>query len=102
MCKKCFKTRKHKSRKLFNKMQLNKRSNELNKSLNLCQESLNKFENKSKNLIDELSNSKDRNKKIILNIMSKAYIDINKEKLKEIKEIIKNNNNFLKNQMLNF
>ena len=102
MCKKCFKTRKHKSRKLFNKMQLNKRSNELNKSLNLCQESLNKFENKSKNLIDELSNSKDRNKKIILNIMSKAYIDINKEKLKEIKEIIKNYNNCVKNQMLNF
>ena len=102
MCKKCFKTRKHKKRKVFNKMQLSKKSNELNKSLNLCQESINKFENKTKNLIEELSNSKDRNKKIILNIMSKAYIDINKEKLKEIKDVIKTYNNCVKSQMLNY
>ena len=89
MCKKCFK-RGHKKWKIFSNVLLNEKNlNELNKSLNLCQESLNKFENKANNLMDELGN-KERNEKIILNIMSKAFIDINREHLKEKREVIKN------------
>jgi len=102
MCKKCFKKRGHKKRKIFSNVLLNEKNlNELNKSLNLCQESLNKFENKAHSLMDELGN-KERNEKIILNIMSKAFIDINRENLKEIREVIKTYVNCVKKNMLNY
>jgi len=102
MCKKCFKKKGHKRRKVFSNVLLSdKNLNDLNKQLNQCQECLNKFENKANSLIEELSN-KERNEKIILNIMSKAYIDINRENLKEIKETIKIYVNCVKRNMLNF
>ena len=102
MCKKCFKKRGHKKRKIFSNVLLNEKNlNELNKSLNLCQESLNKFENKANSLMDELGN-KERNEKIILNIMSKAFIDINRDNLKEIREVIKTYVNCVKKNMLNY
>ena len=102
MCKKCFKKRGHKKRKIFSNVLLSEKNlNELNRSLNLCQESLNKFENKAHSLMDELGN-KERNEKIILNIMSKAFIDINRENLKEIREVIKTYVNCVKKNMLNY
>ena len=102
MCKKCFKTRGHKKRKIFANVLLSEKNlNELNKILSHCQESLNKFENKAHSLMEELSN-KERNEKIILNIMSKAFIDINRENLKEIREVIKTYGNCVKKNMLNF
>ena len=102
MCKKCFKKRGHKKRKIFSNVLLSEKNlNELNKSLNLCQESLNRFENKAHSLMDELGN-KERNEKIILNIMSKAFIDINRDNLKEIREVIKNYVNCVKKNMLNY
>ena len=102
MCKKCFKKKGHKKRKIFSNVLLNEKNlSELNKSLNQCQEGLNKFENKVNSLIEELSN-KERNEKIILNIMSKAYIDINRENLKEIKDMIKIYVNCVKKGMLNY
>ena len=101
MCKKCLK-RGHKKRKVFSNVLLSEKNlNDLNKHLNQCQESLNKFENKVHVLIEEL-NSKERNEKIILNIMSKAFIDINRENFKEIKETIKTYVNCVKKSMLNF
>ena len=101
MCKKCLK-RGHKKRKVFSNVLLSEKNlNDLNKHLNQCQESLNKFENKVHILIEEL-NSKERNEKIILNIMSKAFIDINRENFKEIKETIKTYVNCVKKSMLNF
>ena len=101
MCKKCFK-RGHKKRKIYSNILLSEKNlNDLNKHLNQCQESLNKFENKVHLLIEELNN-KERNEKIILNIMSKAYIDMNKENLKEIKDTIKTYVNCVKKSMLNY
>ena len=101
MCKKCLK-RGHKKRKVFSNVLLSEKNlNDLNKHLNQCQESLNKFENKVHILIEELNN-KERNEKIILNIMSKAFIDINRENFKEIKETIKTYVNCVKKSMLNF
>ena len=102
MCKKCFKKRGHKSRKMFSNVVLHEKNlNDLHKTLNQCHESLNKFETKSKTLIDELSN-KERNEKIILNIMTKAYVDMNKENLKDIKETIKIYVNCEKKGLLNY
>ena len=101
MCKKCFK-RGHKKRKIYSNILLSEKNlNDLNKHLNQCQESLNKFENKVHLLIEELNN-KERNEKIILNIMSKAFIDMNKENLKEIKDTIKTYVNCVKKSMLNY
>jgi hypothetical protein len=102
MCKKCFKKKGHKKRKIFSNVVLNEKNlTELNKALNQCQERLNKFENKVHSLIEELSN-KEKNEKMILNIMSKAYIDINRENLKEIKDLIKIYVNCVKKGMLNY
>ena len=102
MCKKCFKKRGHKKRKIFSNILLSEKNlNDLNKSINQCHESLNKFDTKSHALIEGLSN-KERNEKIILNIMAKAYIDINKDNLKEIKETIKTYVNCVKKSLLNY
>ena len=102
MCKKCFKKKGHKKRKIFSNVVLNEKNlSELNKALNQCQERLNKFENKVHSLIEELSN-KEKNEKMILNIMSKAYIDLNRENLKEIKDLIKVYVNCVKKGMLNY
>ena len=102
MCKKCFKKKGHKKRKMFSNLILREKDlNDLSKILNHCHESLNKFETKSQTLIDELSN-KERNEKIILNIMTKAYIDLNRENLKDIKDTIKTYVNCEKKGMLNY
>ena len=102
MCKKCFKKKGHKKRKIFSNVVLNEKNlSELNKALNQCQERLNKFENKVHSLIEELSN-KEKNEKMILNIMSKAYIDLNRENLKEIKDLIKVYVNCVKKGTLNY
>ena len=102
ICKKCLKSRKHKS-KMFKNIKIKEKNlNELNKLVGQCQESLNKFENQNKILIDNLNNKDEKNEKIILFIMSNAFIEINREYLNEIKVIIKNYNNCLKNRMLNY
>ena len=101
MCKKCFKKRGHKKRKMFGNLLTEKHLNELNKILNQCQESLNKFKNKANNIIEELNN-KEREQKVLLELMSNAYININKDILKEIKETIKIYNNCANKSMLNY
>lgn len=86
-------------------MIINEKSlNELNKLVGQCQESLNKLEKKCKILIDSLSlNSiEEKKEKTLLYIMSNNLIEINKEYLNEVKTIIKNYNNCLKNKMLNY
>ena len=101
LCKKCLKLKKHK-RKMFKHIKIKDNAlNELNKILGQCQESLNKFENKNKLLLDSLPNNEEK-KKIILYIMSNAFIEINKEYLNEVKLLIKNYNNNVKNKMLNY
>ena len=102
ICKKCLKSKKHKS-KMFKHMKINEKIiNELNNIVGQCQESLNKFEKKYKILIEGLNNIEEREEKTILYIMSKSFLDINKEYLDEVKLIIKNYNNNVKNKMLNY
>lgn len=88
---------------MFKHMKINEKSlNELNNIVGQCQESLNKFEKKYKILIEGLNNIEEREEKTILYIMSKSFLDINKEYLDEVKLIIKNYNNNVKNKMLNY
>ena len=104
LCKKCLKLKKHRC-KMFKHIKINdNKLNELNKTINQCQESLNKFENKNKLLIESinLNNNEEKNEKIILYIMSKVFIEINREYLNEVKLLIKNYNNNIKNKMLNY
>ena len=104
ICKKCLKSKKHKT-KMFKHMIINEKSlNELNKLVGQCQETLNKLEKKCKILIDSLSlnNIEEKKEKTLLYIMSNNLIEINKEYLNEVKTIIKNYNNCLKNKMLNY
>ena len=99
ICKKCLKSKKHKCKMFKNIKITEKNLNELNKLVGQCQESLNKFENQNKILIDSL---KEKNKRIILYILSNAFIEINKDHLNEVKSIIKNYSNCQKNRMLNY
>ena len=102
MCKKCFKKKGHKKRKIFPNVVLkDKNLDDLNKGLNQCQERLITFENKVHSLIEELTN-KEKNKKMILNIMTKAYIDLNRENLKQITDLINLYVNCVKKGMLNY
>ena len=102
ICKKCLKSKKHKS-KMFKHIKITENNlNELNKLVGQCQESLNKFENQVKILIHNLNKIDEKNEKLILFLMSNAFIDINKEYLNDVKTIIKNYNNCVKNKMLNY
>ena len=104
ICKKCLKTKKHKT-KMFKHMRIHEKNlNELNKLIGQCQESLNKLEKKCKILIDSISLNtiEDKKEKTILYIMSNNLIEINKEYLSEVKSIIKNYNNCIKNKTLNY
>ena len=102
ICKKCLKSKKHKS-KMFKHIKITEKNlNELNKLVGQCQESLNKFEKQNKILIDSLSSTEEQSEKVILFILSKTFIEINKEYLNEVKVIIKNYNNCQKNKMLNY
>ena len=102
ICKKCLKSKKHRS-KMFKNIKITENNlNELNKLVGQCQESLNKFENQVKLLIRNLNKTEEKNEKLILFLMSNALIDINKDYLNEVKVIIKNYNNCVKNKMLNY
>jgi hypothetical protein len=96
------KARKHKC-KMFKNIKIKEKNlNELNKLVGQCQERLNKFENKNKLLIESLNKKEEKSEKIILFIMSNAFIEINRDYLNDVKAIIKNYNNCLKNRMLNY
>ena len=102
ICKKCMKARKHKC-KMFKNIKIKEKNlNELNKLVGQCQERLNKFESKNKLLIESLNKKDEKSEKIILFIMSSAFIEINRDYLNDIKAMIKNYNNCLKNRMLNY
>ena len=79
ICKKCMKARKHKC-KMFKNIKIKENNlNDLNKIVGQCQERLNKFENKSKLLIDSLSNKDEKSEKLILFLLSNAFIEINRD-----------------------
>ena len=102
ICKKCMKARKHKC-KMFKNIKIKEKNlNELNKLVGQCQERLNKFESKNKLLIESLNKKDEKSEKLILFIMSNAFIEINRDYLNDVKAIIKNYNNCLKNRMLNY
>ena len=73
------KARKHKC-KMFENIKIKENNlNDLNKIVGQCQERLNKFENKSKLLIDSLSNKDEKSEKLILFLLSNAFIEINRD-----------------------
>jgi hypothetical protein len=75
---------------------------EFKKFVGECEENLNKFENSCNTLIKCLSNTEEKEEKTTLYIMSKAFININREYLNEVQSIIKNYNNCLKNKKFNY
>ena len=75
---------------------------EFKKLVGECEENLNKFENKYNSLIKNLSNTEKKEEQFILCLMTKTFININREYLNEVQLIIKNYNNCLKNKKFNY
>ena len=104
ICRKCAKSKKHhKNKKIFNNMKMGEKDfMEFKKFVGECEENLNKFENNCNSLIKCLSNNEEKEEKTTLYILSKAFININREYLNEVQSIIKNYNNCLKNKKFNY